>query len=112
MISIFIFYHDLKYLSHLSKDILQINNNIKLIGFSEIVSKSSIDYCNKAFPHLVIANKQSHKKLSSLLNFNYIAITIPQESELSTEKICNQINKFILDSKDFFIFNFPLKFYL
>lgn len=98
MVTIFIFYFDLKSLTPFLNDIFQ-SNNIKLIGFDETLSKSSIEFCNKNFPHIIIADKQTHKKLYKLLDFNYIAITIPQNLQFSTVKISNQINKFIYDSK-------------
>lgn len=97
MTTFFIFYNDLKYAIFLANKLLQTNNNINLIGIDETNSQSSINHCIQACPHIIIADKITHKKLSKIFDFNYISITISQNEPLITQKICNQVNKFASD---------------
>lgn len=97
MITFFIFYEDLKYATFLSNVIIQTNNNINLIGIDNKLSKSSINYCNKSCPHIIIANENTHKKLHKILEFKYIDINISQNEALVTQKISNQVKKFTYD---------------
>lgn len=99
MINIFIFYKELNYLEIVSKQISQTNHNIKILGLDTKISDESIEICNKFQPHIIIAEKILHQKLSKVLDFHYIYINITHKDTLSTEKICNQINKFALDFK-------------
>lgn len=99
MINIFIFYKDLNYINHLSNLILEKSGNIKLLGFDTNISDESINLCNELQPQIIITDEIFHQDLVYVLNFNYIYINIPQTDTLSTEKICNQINKFALDFK-------------
>ncbi|MCI8291323.1 MAG: hypothetical protein HFJ25_03605 [Clostridia bacterium] len=97
MITFFIFYKDLKYATFLSSAIIQTNNNINLIGIDDKISESSIDICNKSCPHIIITDENTHKKLSKILEFKYITITISQNETLMIQKICNQVKKFTYD---------------
>lgn len=97
MITFFIFYNNLKYATFLSNSILQTNNNTNLIGIAEKITQSSISHCNRTYPHIIISDENTHKKLQKTLKFDYISITIPQNEPLITQKICNQVNKFTCD---------------
>lgn len=97
MVTFFIFYKDLKYATFLSNVITQTNNNINLIGIDNKLSKSSINYCNKSCPHIIITDEITHKKLSKILEFKYITITISQNEPLMIQKISNQVKKFTYD---------------
>lgn len=99
MITLFIFYNDLKYATHLSNAIKQTNDNINLIGIDDKLSLKSTEFCNNEIPHIIITDEVSHKKLTNTLHFNYIPITISQNQPLVIQKICNQVKKFANDLK-------------
>lgn len=99
MVSIFIFCDKSNFIETLSSTILERYNNIKFKGTYKDISEESIKKCILSHPNVIIAEENTHKKLSSMLDFDYISITIPQIDQSGIEKICNQVNKFTLDSR-------------
>lgn len=98
MITYFIFNTNLILANNLSYAILDSNNNVKSVGISRTLSKSSIQDCQNLSPHLIIATKSVHKKLSNMLDFNYYSIIIPQNEALVTLPIINKVKKLTRDT--------------
>lgn len=99
MVTFFIFYNDLNYAANISNAIIQTNDNTNLIGMDDKLSLKSTTICNIENPHIIITDEVSHKKLSHILYFNYMPITISQNQPLVIPKICNQVKKVTHDLK-------------
>ena len=89
MIKIFVFLNDLNSLIFLSNKIIQVNHNIKLIGFDNKLSQDSIDICIKSQPDIIICSPCFSDNLSKILDFEYIILEC--SNLINTEKILNQI---------------------
>lgn len=47
------------------------------------ISEEGVSKCISAQPNVIIAEEDTHKKLSTILNFDYIRITISQTNQAS-----------------------------
>lgn len=99
MITVFIFFNDLNSLIFLSNKIAQVNNNLKLIGLDNKISKSSISQCLEMKPNIIISNKNFTKKISKKLNFEYISIEFDDLENI--EKLLNQLSNLCMNTYNY-----------
>ena len=99
MIKIFIVYENPQIAAQLSIKLLHSNISAKIIGFTNRITKSSIDYCNSNAPNVIISKKNNQELLKKHLTFEYIHLEILDDSESSIDKAFNQLYLLSRDTK-------------